>query len=87
MRNWIELQLNRPASSPIPSTLVALRMTPTASNPTFHKSESYDIGKFQLDPSTGRKMWWHGTHGCQDPVKMKNHYTIWWSAISPFDGL
>ena len=82
MRNWNELKLNRPDSPP-PSVLIALKLRDTTSC----HSEQFDIGQFQLDSTTGRKLWWHGTHGCQDPIRMKKHHTIWWATVPPFDGL
>ena len=33
-----------------------------------------------------RKLWWHGTHGTQDPTRMKKHYTIWWCPVAEWDG-
>lgn len=85
MSKWKKLDLVRKDSRPLPEQLVTLRMIPTGANATFYKEAKYDIGKFETDNATGRKLWWHGTRGTQDPIKMKEHYDIWWCEVQPFE--
>lgn len=89
MSKWRKLDLANKNDRPDPDCLVALRLTPTVRGrqATFYRDERYDIGKFKADPSTGRKLWWHGTHGCEDPVRLKKHYDIWWCEVSAFPSL
>lgn len=82
MNQWKLLNLSRCDSRPAPGLLVALRMVPTKEKATFYSREKYDIGRFWADGTTvGRKLWWHGTRGTEDPVKLKSHYEIWWCII------
>lgn len=79
MNEWNPLDLI--TSHPAPEELVALRLIPCSGRATFYKSPRYDIGVFKLDPNTGRKLWWHGTHGCEDPIRLKKHYDIRWCQV------
>ena len=85
MSKWKRLNLARPDERPHPGQLVALRLAPTRSRAAFYSSERYDIGMFKADPNTGRKLWWHGARGCENPVRLKKHYDIWWCAVHEFD--
>lgn len=87
MGEWKRLDLSRPINRPQPNQLVALRLTPTGSRATFYRSERYDIGVFKPDPNTGRKLWWHGTRGCEDLVRLKKHCDIWWCVVPEFDAI
>ena len=85
MRKWKRLELNRLDGRPEVEQLVALRMIPNNGSATFYKDAKYDIGKFQVETDKSRKLWWSGSHGTHDPVRMKKHYTIWWCPVHPFD--
>ena len=85
MNTWKPLELNRSDSRPVPGQLVVMRMVPSNGSATFYKDARYDVGKFETDTSTGRKLWWHSNHGTRDPVKLKRHYHIWWCPVQPFD--
>lgn len=87
MRAWMRLDLRSKWDRPDPGQLVALRMTPTGPRATFYREVRYDIGQFEAAPKTGRKLWWHGTRGCDDPIRLKNHYEIWWCPVPRFDEL
>lgn len=82
---WKPLELNRLDGRPAVDQLVALRMLPSNGSATFYKDAKYDIGKFQTETDKSRKLWWCGTCGTQDPVRMKKHYVIWWCPVYPFD--
>lgn len=84
MSKWRELDLSRCWGHPAEGQLTALLLKPTNDRATFYAKEKYDIGRFSCDAQTGRKLWWHGTHGCEDPVRLKKHYEIWWY---PIDGI
>lgn len=86
MGKWRKLDMVRTWDHPQTDQLVALRMTPTKGNATFYRSERYDAGCFKPDSRSGRKLWWHGTHGCEDPTRMKQHYEIWWCPVPEYDG-
>lgn len=85
MNRWKQLDLSRNFDRPSAGQLVALRMVPNNPNATYYKDDKYDIGRFQTCPSTGRKLWWHGTRGTEDPIKMKKQHVIWWCVVQPFD--
>lgn len=85
MNKWKPLDLSRAFDRPAAGQLVALRMVPICPNATYHKNDMYDIGRFAADPSTGRKLWWHGTRGVQDPIKIRKYYAIWWCVVTDFD--
>lgn len=85
MNDWRQLDLSKPACRPRPDQLVALRLTPTGSRATYYRDKRYDIGTFRADPNTGRKLWWHGTSGCEDPARLRKHYEIWWCEVPAFD--
>ena len=74
--NWRQLDLASRLGRPDPEQLVALRLTPNDG-----KSTCYDIGRFRPDPNTGRKLWWHGTRGRNDPVRLKKRYDILWCPV------
>lgn len=85
MSKWPHLDLTRLDGRPAADQLVALRMIPKNGSATFYKDAKYDVGKFQTATDQGRKLWWHGTCGTQDPVRMKKHYHIWWCPLPQFD--
>ena len=87
MIKWKKLELNRSDGCPVADQLVALRMLPSNGRATFYKDAKYDIGKFQTGSNQSRKLWWQGTSGTWDPVKMKKHYCIWWCSVHPFDSI
>ena len=84
MNKWIRLELNHVNGRPDTDQLVALRMLPNNGSATFYKDAKYDIGSFQTETDKSRKLWWCGTHGTQDPARMKKHYDIWWCPVQPF---
>ena len=87
MSNWKPLDLIHPDGHPKPGQLVALRLIPSNEESIFSHAK-YDIGEFRPDfNGTGRKLWWHGTHGCQDPTHMKKRYNIFWCILPHFDAL
>lgn len=85
MRKRKPLDMVRAYGHPEPGQLVVLRMVPSNGSATFYKDARYDVGKFETDTSTGRKLWRHSDHGTRDPVKLKKHYHIWWCPLTPFD--
>ena len=85
MGKWKKLDLSRCFDRPSVGQLVALRLAPINSDSPFYNADKYDIGRFAHDAQTGRKLWWHGTHGCHDPIRMKKHYEIWWCPVADFD--
>ena len=85
MSKWKRLDLARLDGRPEPDQLVALRMLPNNGSATFYKDAQYDIGRFQTETDKSRKLWWCGTHGTQDPARMKKRYVIWWCPVHPFD--
>lgn len=87
MGKWKRLDLISLYGHPEAGQLVALRMLPNNGSATFYKDAKYDIGEFQTATEKGRKLWWCGTCGTQDPVRMKKHYVIWWCPVHPFDAL
>ena len=83
MSNWKPLDLR--TCVPKPNQLVALRLVQSDDGSTLYNRDTYDIGMFATDKrSNSKKLWWHGTHGVHDPVKMKKRYTICWCEISEF---
>lgn len=87
MSKWRKLDLTRCFDHPATGQLTALRLLPNIGRETLNPTEKYDIGRFCRDPQTGRKVWWHGTHGREDPVRIKKHYDIWWCPVYEFDGI
>jgi len=85
MSKWIRLDLIAGRGKPEPERLVALLLKPS-NGKAFCKRGRYDIGEFKYDPKGGRKLWWHGTCGCEDPAGLKKHYEIWWCPVTEFDG-
>lgn len=85
MSKWKPLELNRLDGRPDADQLVVLRMLPNNASATFYKDAKYDVGKFQSESDKHRKLWWSGTCGTHDPVRMKKHYHIWWCPVQPFD--
>lgn len=85
MNEWRLLDLTRIDGRPQPGQLTALRLLPENSRSAAYPSARYDIGYFKPDYRTGRKLWWHGARGCEDTVKMKKHYQIWWCEVPAFD--
>ena len=85
MSKWKPLELNRQSSRPDVDQLVVLRMLPSNGSAIFYKDAKYDIGKFQTESVKSRKLWWSGTSGTHDPVRMKKHYRIWWCPVPSFD--
>lgn len=85
MSEWKLLELNRPEGRPKADQLVAIRLIPNNERPAFYyRDAKYDIGRFDTENEKSRKLWWHGTHGLQDPIKMKRHYCIWWCHVTDF---
>lgn len=78
---WYDLSLVGSYGRPEPDKLIALHLIPKNSQPVFYE-EQYDIGQFRLDKTSGRKLWWHGTHGQRDPVRMKKNYDIRWAYVT-----
>lgn len=85
MSKWKPLELNRRDGRPDVGQLAVLRMIPSNGSATFYTDARYDIGKFQTESDKHRKLWWSGTCGTKDPVRMKKRYNIWWCPVHPFD--
>lgn len=85
---WRRLDLRSNHNRPQPDTLVALRMVPTncASTYSWYRNERHDIGQFHAEDSQ-RKLWFRGSRGISDPVKMRKHFDIWWCYVPAFDGI
>lgn len=79
---WKRLDLRRNADKPPTGALVALFLERKESRPHF-RSGHYDIGHFDRDPidPASRKLWWNGAHGTEDPKKLGERYTIYWTSI------
>jgi hypothetical protein len=86
MNIWNCLDLRKKDQRPEINMLVALRMVPSNARSKFYSSEKYEIGHFRLDRD-GKKLWWHHSHGTEDPARLKQHYDIWWCYVTPFDGI
>ena len=78
---WKYLNLATRSGHPHAFDLVALRLVPLKDGATFYREERYDIGTFEPDEKTGRKLWWHGTRGIEDPCKLQKKYEITWYPI------
>ncbi len=87
MYRWKRLDLRSKDSAPRAGDLVALRMTPSNGGATFYNRERYEIGHFKADERCGKKVWWYSNSGSSDPVKLKQHYDIWWCPVTPYDGI
>lgn len=87
MGKWRRLDLTSVWDRPAVGQLAALRLVPNNGRASLYAREKYDIGEFHRDPQTGRKLWWHGTRGCEDPVRLRKHYEIWWCPVHEFDGI
>lgn len=87
MSKWRKLDLTSSWDRPAVGQLAALRLVPNNGRASLYSREKYDIGEFRRDPQTGRKLWWHGTRGCEDPVRLRKHYEIWWCPVHEFDGI
>lgn len=83
MSNWKPLDMRR-VTRPMPGQLVVLYMAPINERATFYNLEKYDIGRFEPDKYDAKKILWHGARGLGDPVKMRQHYTIWWHETDEF---
>ena len=86
MMRWIRLDMRRKDSMPPIGALVALRLAPNNGRATFYREERYDIGRFKTETG-GRKAWWHGSRGVDNPTRLRQHYDIWWCRVNEFDGL
>lgn len=76
---WRPLDLRRADSRPRDGELVALKLIPAGSRARSFDRTQYDIGVFRPDAVTkSPKPWWHGTHGVDDPARMRKHHDIWW---------
>lgn len=76
------------AGHPSADMLVALYLDPTNGRSRCYRGIEYDIGCFKPDSQpNSRKLWWHGTHGTQDPTHMKKHYMICWCPVEEYTGL
>lgn len=82
MGKWKRLDLSSNFTHPPINEWTALRLVPKSG---LHTDIRHDIGYFQPDPHTGRKLWWYGSRGCENPIKMKKDYDIWWCLVPPFD--
>lgn len=60
-------------------------MLPINVSANFYKDARYDIGVFRSPDEESKKLWWHGTCGVADPVKLKKRYVIFWCPVEPFD--
>lgn len=82
IHEWRPLDLRRADSRPRNGELVALKLVPTGSRARFFDKIQYDIGVFRADAlSKSTKPWWYGTHGVDDPSRMKKHHDIWWYTL------
>lgn len=80
---WQQLDMTTAAGHPPAGALAVLYIEPAKPGDT----PQYDIGQLLLDDrnKSSRKLWWHGTHGIQDPVKMRKHNpTIWWHLTNAY---
>ncbi len=85
---WTRLDMTSKVGHPPADMLVALYMEPTNGRSRLYRGAEYDIGSFKPDSRENtRKLWWHGTHGTEDPTRMKKHYAIWWQPVREFDPL
>ena len=84
MASWKKLNLGSTFARPPINTLAALRLDPKS---TLYAAVRHDIGCLQPDPRAGRKLWWHGTRGCEDLSRLKKDYNIWWCLVPPFDAV
>jgi hypothetical protein len=81
---WQRLNLGSTFTHPPVDVWAVLRLVPKTG---LHTDIRYDIGYLQPDSRTGRKLWWHGTRGCEDPAKMKRDHDIWWCLVPPFNAV
>jgi len=87
MRKWQKLDLGNSAGHPPADMPVALRLASASGASECNRRIEYDIGRFKFDSrENSRKLWWHGTHGTQDPVRMKMRCAIWWCPVPEYDG-
>lgn len=86
MSDWKYLDLRSKLATPPVDALVALRMVPNNTRANFYNSERYDIGFFRREEG-GRKLWWHGCRGTEDPKRLRIYYNIWWCRLPDFDGI
>ena len=84
IEKWKRLDLRSKVNAPCLGELVAIRMYPKNDRSTFYRSERYEIGRFEMD---GGKLWWKSSRSTEDPVKIKQHYDVWWCPIPAFDGI
>lgn len=73
---WQQLDMTTTTGHPPAGALTVLCLIPNTPG-----NAQYDIGRLLPDErsNSSRKLWWHGTHGIQDPTKMRKHNTIWWN--------
>lgn len=76
---WRNLILSTQKARPLAGQLVALRFIPL--NDSAYYDDRFDIGTFETDERTGRKLWWHGTRGTEDPCQLQKKYDIAWHPI------
>lgn len=84
MDGWKPLDLRKKGQRPEAGAIVVLYLMPNNKHSTFYRTNRYDIGQFE-QPDSNRKLWWHGTRGTVNPVKLKQHYDIWWYYAIPFN--
>lgn len=80
---WKRLDLRSKQSMPPLNALTALCLRPPKNRSALYWSERYEVGRFQTEERQ-RKVWWHGSSGVRDPVKMRKHYDIWWYPLPEF---
>lgn len=85
MKHWHELDLKNCFDRPAVGELVVLCLTPKSEQDVAANKKRYDVGRFVRDPLTGRKLWWCGTSGREDPASLKKHFKIIWYAIKDPD--
>lgn len=85
-QKWKRLDLRGKYTAPQAGALTALLMEPKNGRATFYSATRHDIGYLKAD-SNGKKLWWHGSRGVDDPARLKQHYDIWWCPVTEFDGI
>lgn len=85
-QKWKRLDLRGKYTAPQAEAITALRMEPKNGKATLYGSARYDIGYLKAD-SNEKKLWWHGSRGVDNPVRLKQHYDIWWCQVAEFDGI
>lgn len=85
MTRWENLDLRNCFYRPSMGQLTVLQLIPKDAGSRCYSQRKYDAGRFARDPKTGRKIWWYGHAGCEDPVKLQKHYEIKWCALDEPD--